>query len=129
MLLDTSAIVAIILREPGSEKLEAAIEQADDVYVGAPAVFEAGMVISSRLQRDARPLIQDLLRQSNITITPFGEDHAWAANGAFIRFGKGRHPAGLNFGDCMSYAVATVEEMPLLYVGNDFGKTDVISAA
>ena len=128
MILDTSAIIAMLLNEPGSELLKAAIRGRDDLHVGSPTVLEAGMVISSRLRKDGRPLIGDMLRQLNITIIPFDDSHAWAATGAFIRFGKGRHPAGLNFGDCMSYAIATIRQMPLLYTGNDFGKTDVISA-
>ncbi len=128
MILDTSAIIAILLNEPGSELLKAAIRGRDDLHVGSPTVLEAGMVLSSRLRKDGRPLIEDMLRQLNITIIPFDDSHAWAATGAFIRFGKGRHPAGLNFGDCMSYAIATIRQMPLLYTGNDFGKTDVISA-
>ncbi len=128
MVLDTSAIIAIILNEPVAEQLIAVIRQGSDVYVGSPTVFEAGMVLSSRLQQDARALIQSLLRQLRAREVPFDDEHARVATGAFLRFGKGRHPAALNFGDCMSYAVAILRGMPLLYVGNDFRKTDVLSA-
>jgi len=128
VVLDTSAIVAVLLKEPGYERLTALIDQAAEVVVGAPSVLEAGMVLSSRLRQDARPVIQALLRQIRARIVPFDDDHAWASTGAFLRFGGGRHPASLNFGDCMSYAVASLAGQPLLYVGDDFGKTDIASA-
>ena len=128
MVLDTSAIVAVLLKEPGYERLMLQIDLADEVVLGAPSVLEAGMVLSSRMRQDARPVIQALLRQIRATVIPFDDDHAWAATGAFLRFGGGRHPANLNFGDCMSYAVASLAGQPLLYVGNDFGKTDIPSA-
>lgn len=125
MVLDTSVIVAILLQEPGYERLVIAIDGATEIVVGAPAVLEAGMVLSSRLRQDARPLIHALLRQIRARGVPFDDAHAWAATGAFLRFGRGRHPAGLNFGDCISYAVATIAGRPLLYTGDDFGKTDI----
>lgn len=128
VVLDTSAIVAVLLKEPGYERLMLQIDLADEVVLGAPSVLEAGMVLSSRMRQDARPVIQALLRQIRATVIPFDDDHAWAATGAFLRFGGGRHPANLNFGDCMSYAVASLAGQPLLYVGNDFGKTDIPSA-
>ena len=101
------------------------MDTATEVIVGAPTVLEAGMVLSARLQQDARPVIQILLRRLRAKVTSFDEDHAWAATGAFLRFGLGRHPAQLNFGDCMSYAVASLSGKPLLFVGDDFSKTDV----
>jgi ribonuclease VapC len=128
MVLDTSAIVAVLLKEPGHERLMELIDQASELVVGAPNVLEAGMVLSSRLRQDARPFIQAFLRQIRATVVPFDDHHAWASTGAFLRFGGGRHPASLNFGDCMSYAVASLAGQPLLYVGDDFGKTDIISA-
>jgi ribonuclease VapC len=104
------------------------IDQTPEVAIGASSVLEAGMVLSSRLRQDARPFIHALLRQIRATIVPFDDDHAWASTGAFLRFGGGRHPAGLNFGDCMSYAVASLAGQPLLYVGDDFSKTDIVPA-
>jgi ribonuclease VapC len=78
------------------------------------------------MRQDARPVIQALLQQVRARVVPFDDDHAWAAGGAFLRFGPGRHPAGLNFGDCVSYAVATVADQALLFTGEDFGRTDVM---
>jgi ribonuclease VapC len=66
-----------------------------------------------------------LLRQIRARVVPFDDDHAWAATGAFLRFGRGRHPAGLNFGDCMSYALASNSGERLLFTGDDFGLTDI----
>jgi ribonuclease VapC len=128
VVLDTSVIVAILLQEPGYERLAIAIDGATEIVVGAPAVLEAGMVLSSRLRQDARSLIHALLRQIRARVVPFDDAQAWAATGAFLRFGRGRHPAALNFGDCMSYAVASVAGLPLLYTGDDFGKTDIDGA-
>ncbi len=125
MVLDTSAIVALVLKEPGHERLAVLIDQAQEVLVGAPSVVEAAMVLSSRLRQDARPVIQVLLRQARATVVPFDDDHAWAATGAFLRFGRGRHAAALSFGDCMSYAVASIAGQPLLFVGDDFTRSDI----
>ena len=128
MVLDTSAIVALVLKEPGHERLAVLIDQAQEVLIGAPSVLEAAMVLSSRMRQDARPVLQVLLRQVRALVVPFDDDHVWAATGGFLRFGRGRHAAALNFGDCMSYAVAGVAGQPLLYVGDDFSKTDITAA-
>ena len=128
MVLDSSAIVAIHLRETGHERLIDAVERAEIVAIGAPTLLEAAMVLSTRLARDARPLLLDFVRQTNAEIVPFREDHFAVACSAFQRFGRGRHPAGLNFGDCMSYAVAALARMPLLFTGSDFTRTDIPGA-
>src|SRR5690242_14661791 len=106
MVLDSSALVAIILAEPGFERLLARMGEAAALGVGAPTVAEAAIVLSARLRRDARPLLNELLREAEVEIIPFGAHHYSAAVTAFQRFGKGRHRAALNFGDCMAYAVA-----------------------
>jgi ribonuclease VapC len=129
VVLDTSSIVALVLKEPGYERVALLIDQAEEVRIAAPSVLEAGMVLSSRMRHDARPGIQVLLRQIRATVVPFDEDHAWAATGAFLRFGRGRHIAALNFGDCIAYALASLTGQPLLYVGDDFSKTDIAAAA
>lgn len=128
MVLDSSAIVAILRRESGYEKLVEAIDQAAVVVVGTPTVLESAMVLTARLGHDARPLLFSFLRRVQAEVVPFNEEHADAATTAFIRFGRGRHPAGLNFGDCMSYAVAAVAAMPLLFTGRDFERTDIARA-
>ncbi len=128
MILDTSALVSIIIEEPGYERLLQKANTANVTLVGAPLAFEAAMVLSARLGRDARSTLHGLLRTIGAEIVPFTEEHYEAAVSAFLRYGKGRHPAGLNFGDCMSYAFARVSGLPLLYTGDDFSKTDIQSA-
>lgn len=125
MVLDSSAIVAIYLREPGYEQLLEKINAAPLTVIGVPTVLEAGMVLTARAHRDARPILRSFLRHAQTEIVPFNEEHLDAALTAFVRFGRGRHRAGLNFGDCMSYAIASVAEMPLLFTGNDFARTDI----
>ena len=128
MVLDSSAIVAIHLREPGYERLIDKIDAAEVVVVGVPTLLETAMVLTARLGQDARPTIFAFLRRVEAEVIPFNEEHLDAATTAFIRFGRGRHPAALNFGDCMSYAVASVAGMPLLSTGEDFRRTDLPQA-
>ena len=128
MVLDTSAIVSIELREPGHEDLMAKIEAAKVVLVGTPTLFETAIVMTGRRGIDFRPVIFAFLHRIEAEIVPFNEAHMDAAVTAFIRFGRGHHPAKLNFGDCMSYAVASVAGLALLFTGNDFSKTDIPQA-
>jgi ribonuclease VapC len=128
MVLDSSAIVAIHLREPGHERLIERIDAAEVVVVGVPTLLESAMVLTARLGQDARPIVFAFLRRLEAEVVPFNEEHLDAAITAFIRFGRGRHPAALNFGDCMSYAVASAAGMPLLFTGEDFGRTDIAQA-
>jgi ribonuclease VapC len=128
MVLDSSAIVAIHLREPGHERLIESIDAAEVVVVGVPTLLETAMVLTARLGQDARPVVFAFLRRLEAEVVPFNEEHLDAAITAFIRFGRGRHPAALNFGDCMSYAVASAAGMPLLFTGEDFGRTDIARA-
>ena len=125
MILDTSAVVALFLREPGHERLHAALAKASQPGIGAATLAEAAIVLSSRLQEDARPLLARFLTEAGVVVVPFDETHYAAAVGAWLRFGKGRHPAQLNFGDCLTYAVAKLAGEPLLCVGEDFPKTDL----
>lgn len=128
MVLDSSAIVDIHLREPGHERLVEKIEAAKAVFVGAPTLLETAMVLTTRLGQDARPLIAAFLRRLDAEVIPFNEERLDAATSAFLRFGRGRHPAALNFGDCFSYAIASAAGMPLLFSGEDFSGTDIIQA-
>jgi ribonuclease VapC len=125
MVLDTSAIVAIHLREPGYERLIETIDKAEIIVVGVPTLLETAMVLTGRLGQDARPMLLSFLRRLAAEVVAFNEEHLEAATTAFIRFGRGRHPAALNFGDCMAYAVASVAGMPLLFTGEDLGRTDI----
>jgi ribonuclease VapC len=125
MILDTSAVVAIFFQEHGWERLAERIAAADHVGMGAPTLAEAGLVLSARLRHDARGLLARFLRAFDVEVVPFGEAHHAAAVEAWLRFGKGRHPAALNFGDCLAYAVAWLSDRPLLCVGEDFRRTDL----
>jgi len=128
MIVDSSAVVAILLHEPSSEELLEKLSTADSTSMGAPTAFETAMVLSIRLRRDGQSLLNDFLVESGMTIAPFSRDHLSCAVDAFLRYGKGRHSAALNFGDCLSYAVAKMAGQPLLFVGADFSKTDLTAA-
>lgn len=130
MFLETSAIVEYLTRGPEADRVEKALESASSrFHIGPTVEFEATVVIASRLRtsveaaQDKVTRLSDRLNASRMTITPeIGE----MAIAAFARYGKGRgHPARLNFGDCFSYALAKTAGVPLLYVGNDFAKTDL----
>ena len=128
MTLDSSALVAILFAEPGHLDVVDRILEADVVRVGTPTLVETEIVLSARRGRPAATDVQDLLEELQVTVVPFGESDWHAAVRAFERFGRGRHKAGLNFGDCLSYAVAAVASDSLLFVGDDFKSTDVTPA-
>ncbi len=125
MVLDSSALVSLVLREAGHERLSAALESADRVLIAAPILFETLMVLSSRIGNHAAKSVDEILRASDAQIVPFAPDHVPLALAAFLSYGKGRHPARLNFGDCMAYAVAKLSAQPLLFSGEDFSQTDI----
>lgn len=125
MILDSSALVAIALDEPERASLVARINTADTVGVAAPTLVEAGIVLSARLGQDAGELLSELLSAADAVVIEFGPGHWREAVSAWRRFGKSRHPASLNFGDCIAYATAVVAGQPLLAKGDDFSQTDV----
>lgn len=125
MILDSSALLAIALDEPERESFVAKINAADTVAVAAPTLVEAGIVLSSRTGEDAGDLLAELVVASDAVVVEFGPAHWQAAVSAWWRFGKSRQPAGLNLGDCLAYATASVAGEPLLAKGSDFGQTDI----
>ena len=125
MILDTSAILAVVFREPGFETLLEKIADSPNLAIGAPTLTEAGIVLQSRLGKDVRGLLLQLLHEWQVIIIPFGEYHWQEAIAAYSRFGRGQHKAALNFGDCLAYAAAKLSDQPLLCTGNDFSKTDI----
>ena len=125
MILDSSALVAVVFQEPGCEDLLEKIFAASAVAIGGPTLAEAAIVVSARLGMDGRALLSRLLGEGGIETLPFGQAHFGAAVGAWLRFGRGRHEAALNFGDCLAYATARVAGRPLLCVGDDFRLTDL----
>jgi len=125
MILDTSALSAVVFREPDHERVVDAMAGASALSIGGPTLVETGIVLSARLGADARGLLSRLLMEAEIEVVAITEAHFGVAVGAWRRFGRGRHEASLNFGDCMSYATARLAERPLLCVGEDFAKTDI----
>lgn len=128
MTLDSSAILAVLFEEEGHERLKTAMDSAEVLAIGAPTLFETGMVAISRFGLHGQALVAQFVDQWNVVVVPFGDGHRRIAADAFIRYGKGRHAARLNYGDCMTYATARVAEMPLLFTGEDFAKTDIAIA-
>ncbi|HEX3782183.1 MAG TPA: type II toxin-antitoxin system VapC family toxin [Pseudonocardiaceae bacterium] len=125
MIIDTSALIAVINKEPGHELLSDAMLSADQVRVGAPTHVEASVVALGRWGHRGTTLLSRIEQDLAMEIVPFTEQHARISAEAFSRFGKGRHKAGLNLGDCFTYAVAYVAREPLLFVGDDFTHTDL----
>ena len=125
MVIDTSALIAILLDESGRPTLEDAIDRAAIRLISAMSKFEAGMVMIGRRGASGAARLDRLLDTIGATIVPFDDHHAMIARDAFVRYGKGRHKAGLNFGDCAAYALAMAEAEPLLFKGTAFGATDV----
>ena len=115
----------MLLREDGWEKLRSDVTREELVGIGAPTLLEVVLVVSGRAGRDRSEDVREFVRDLRIVVIPFEEEHAHAAAKAFVRFGKGRHRAALNYGDCMSYAVAKLAGQPLLCTGKDFAKTDI----
>lgn len=128
MIIDSSALVAVVLREPMHLQLLEVLDGAPYAGIGAPTVSELGIVLSARLGVDARRTVNGLLEELDIETVSFTNAHGRMAIKAFWRYGRGRHRAGLNFGDCMTYAVAAVADEPLLFVGDDFTHTDLPGA-
>lgn len=125
MVLDSSVLLHILFREPGYQEVSRKLNDAPRLLVGAPTLVEAAMVLMRREGEAQVLLLEDLLRRLRVEVVPCDEEHYYEAVAAFRRYGKGRHPAALNFGDCLSYAVAKVFSLPLAYVGDDFAQTDL----
>jgi len=128
MIIDSSAIVAIVHREPGYTDLAEKLAETSARAIATPTLLEAGIVIEFRLGIDAEAILDRFLSDFEVTRIPFGEHHWREALSAYRRFGRSRHPAALNFGDCISYATAKLAGEPLLFVGDDFSKTDLVPA-
>ena len=125
MVIDTSAIMAILQLESECEAFAQAIENADVRLISSVSVLEAGILVEARKGPDGARELDNFLRDIGATEVPFGPDQSEMARIAFRRFGKGRHPARLNFGDCAAYALAATSGEPLLFKGNDFGQTGI----
>lgn len=129
MILDTSAMVAILYREPEAAAFAQRIHDADICRVSVASYVELSMVIEKQLGLEGMRQAEAFLRRAGITIEPVTVEQGELARQAFLDFGKGRHKAGLNFGDCFSYALAKAMGEPLLFKGDDFVETDIAAAA
>ncbi|MGX7704089.1 type II toxin-antitoxin system VapC family toxin [Methylobacterium sp. Gmos1] len=131
MVVDASALTAILAGEPDAATLVARLQQGQQRLTSPMAVWETTVALARILDlplRDAQQAVQDYLALASIQVVAVPPEAAEGAIEAFDRFGKGRHPAGLNFGDCFAYACARAYRMPLLFKGNDFPMTDITAA-
>lgn len=129
MVLDTSAVIAIIFRERERTQLVDVIARAASLAISAASVYEAKIVAAAKKKdQAAAELVRDFVRELAIHIAPVDADAADHATAAYLRFGRGYHPAALNFGDCFAYALAKARVEPLLFKGEDFCKTDIVPA-
>lgn len=118
-------MIALIQNEPAAEQVAAALAGVRSPVIGAATLTETLIVLTARQGSVARTVFERLRSEINLGVADFTADHAYAAQRAYRRFGRGNHSAGLNFGDCMSYATAQLAAEPLLAVGEDFPQTDL----
>ena len=131
MFIDASALVSLMTAEDDAEILAARLKEAQVRVTSAVAIYEAALAVGRKFSwtiGEAKALTLEFLTLTSIEIVPVGEAEAELALEASERFGKGRHPAGLNMGDCFAYACAKVHGLPLLFKGDDFAKTDIVVA-
>jgi ribonuclease VapC len=125
LILDSSAVMAILRQEEGHELLQLTMEASPLRGIGTPTLFETTMVATRRFGEEGRALVAAFVADWGVVAIPFDGRHTGLALTAFTRYGKGRHPAALNYGDCMTYATARLADLPLLFTGADFARTDL----
>jgi ribonuclease VapC len=128
IVIDSSAIIAILNDEPERRVFNEAIEQADDCLISTASFVEASIVIDNQRGYDGLRDFDLFIVSAGIELVPVDADQAHIARQAYRQYGKGRHRAALNFGDCFSYALAKATGLPLLFMGNDFAETDLLAA-
>lgn len=128
MVIDSSALLAILQDEPERRAMTEAIERAAHRYLSVVSLVEAGVVIEARRGPAAARLLDVLVERAAIEVMPVDVEQGALARRAWARYGRGRHPAGLNFGDCFAYALSMALGESLLFKGEDFSQTDVVSA-
>jgi ribonuclease VapC len=128
MVVDTSILIAIVLKEQGFEELVFKLAEADVRCLSAASYLEASIVLLKRRGKGIELELDRTIYELEITIIPVTATHARIARQAFLEYGKGQHPARLNFGDCFAYALAKSRSEPLLFKGDDFQQTDVLVA-
>jgi ribonuclease VapC len=125
MVVDTSALIAILLLEPEAERFTRLIADARPRLLSAANLFEAAIVIEGRLGPEAGGDLDDFVADVGLEMEPVTSDQVRVARQAYRTYGRGNHPAGLNFGDCFAYALAKTTGLPLLFKGKDFAQTDI----
>ncbi len=125
LVVDTSAVLAILQREAPTEALIAALDGADDRLMSAPTLVELGIVVAARYGPADSGIAERFIREGDVEVVPFDREQAEHGLAGWRRFGRGRHAAGLNLGDCLTYGLAVASELPILCVGDDFARTDV----
>lgn len=125
MIIDASAIIAMLFGEPRAELIGREIGRATHCRIASPTLVEASIVLTKKEGPAGPSLLAAFLQRRNFDVLSFGDAHWRVAQTAYLRYGKGRHPAKLNFGDCLTYAAASVAGEPLLCIGNDFPQTDL----
>lgn len=128
MVIDTSALLAVLLEEPEGAAFDERLAAEDDPILSAATLVEAAMVVLARLGDPGVARLDELLETAGVRCVAVDRSQAMLARGAFRDYGKGRSPAGLNLGDCFAYALAKAHGRPLLYKGNDFSRTDIAAA-
>ena len=128
MIVDSSAVLAVLLEEPDAEHFNEAILAASRLSMSSANFLETAMVFEGQFGSEAGHQLDDFLAEAGIEVLTVTAEQAQAARRAWRRYGKGNHPAGLNFGDCFAYALAETMREPLLYKGEDFPLTDVEAA-
>ena len=125
MVLDTSALIAILSAEPEANTFAAVIATAATRLLSAASLLETAIIIEARYGPAGGQKLDELIRVAQIQVEPVTVEQVTSARLAYRVYGKGRHPAGLNYGDCFAYALAKISGEPLLFKGNDFGQTDI----
>ncbi|HEX6747508.1 MAG TPA: type II toxin-antitoxin system VapC family toxin [Longimicrobium sp.] len=125
MVVDTSALIAVLAAESESRRIETVLLDASRIAMSAATLVEASIVAEAKAQPGGMLDLDRLITELGIEVMPVTREHAELARAAYSQFGKDRHPAGLNFGDCFSYALARALGEPLLFVGSDLSRTDV----
>ena len=128
MVLDTSAIIAVLRNEAGADIYREAIERAESLRIGAPTLLECEIVARQALGDGGSTDLDNFLIALDVHVETFGRLEADYARYAYRHYGKGRHPAGLNFGDCLTFATAVAQNEPVLFKGNDFAQTNIANA-
>lgn len=128
MILDTSALLGILLGEPEAERFARAMAEAEVVRLSVASYLEAAIYVDRNLDEVRRAMLDSFVSGFGVRLEPVTVEQAAVARQAFVWFGKGRHAAGLNFGDCFTYALAKAYGEPVLYKGGDFARTDLVAA-